>query len=55
MEGSGLGADATTNLHKVINLRDEQNQLESWAKDSDSLVCQESQTLSFICRVDRDT
>lgn len=50
-----MGVDATTNLHKVRNLRDEQKQLESCAKDSDSLVRKESQTLSFICRVGRDT
>ena len=43
-----LEADATINLRKVKNLRGEQNRLERRAIDSDSLVRQVSQTLSFI-------
>ena len=45
--GSVLEADATTSLPKVRNLRSEQNHLERWAKDSDSLVCQVKQTLDL--------
>jgi hypothetical protein len=41
-------ADATTSLHKVKNLRGEQNRLERRAIDSDSLVREVSQTLSFM-------
>lgn len=55
MEVSGLEASATTNLRKVRNLRGEQKQLENCAIDSDSLVSKVSQTLSFMCRVGRDT
>jgi hypothetical protein len=43
-----LEADATSSLRKVKNLRGEQNRLERRAIDSDSLVRQVSQTLSFI-------
>jgi hypothetical protein len=45
LTGAGLAAGATINLHKVRNLRGEQNHLERWAKDSDSLVREVSQTL----------
>ncbi len=48
MERLGLEADANTNLHKVRNLRSEQKELESSARDGESPVCQVSQTLSFI-------
>jgi len=44
-----LEADATTSLHKVRNLRGEQKELESSARDRESRVCQVSQTLSFVC------
>lgn len=43
---SGLITGATISLCKVRNLRGEQNSLERLAKDSESLVCQVSQTLS---------
>ena len=43
-----LDTDSTINLYKVRNLRSEQKQLESCTIDSDSLVCQVSQTLSFM-------
>ena len=38
-------AEATIPLHKVRNLRGEQNDLERSAIDSESLVCQVSETL----------
>ena len=48
MESLGLETDANTNLYKVRNMRGEQKDLESSAKDCESQVCQVSQTLSFI-------
>jgi hypothetical protein len=40
-----IGAGAITSLRKVRNFRGEQNSLERLAKDSESLVCQVSETL----------
>jgi hypothetical protein len=45
---SVLKAGANINLHKVRNSRGEWKQLESCAKDSESLVHQVLRTLSFI-------
>ena len=45
LQTSVLAATATIPLHKVRNLQSEQKQLESCAKDSESLVCQVLQTL----------
>jgi hypothetical protein len=43
--GFRIGADPTIGLRKVRNFRGEQKDLERSAKDSESLVCQVSETL----------
>jgi hypothetical protein len=43
-----LAAGSTNGLRKVTNFRGEQNGLESPAKDSESLVCKVSETLSIV-------
>lgn len=44
---SGLEARATISVPKVRNLLSEQKELESSAKESESLVCQVKQTLDL--------